>query len=286
MFQLDEKLFADIERECCWFTLPMFDNLPNIDSEADITPDDPLWNNDACVQRHIFAMIFGGHGYSVNLSTAMVLATIKLGQIEKRAPERKSPDNPEFIKWLALVAQYNILLGTVFAYLHDYPIASALLMNGLKTRAINLFMPYCDFINYVLSRVAEMPSELIEHDGCGFSVDEPMGSTELNHGVLNARAAEMIISALKGDNREIVLSYFGVQKYGSLKRIGSTTSDNFRNCIDIYEVLILDRRFNLKKVRFYFNGYFTPKNGYEIRLPKGFHLDPLSEAAQIFKSVD
>ena len=159
-------------------------------------------------------------------------------------------------------------------------------MNGLKTRAVNLFMPYCDFIKYVLAKVAEMPAEIAHYDGCGFSEDEPMGSTELNGGMLNARAAEMIISALEGNNGEIILSYYGRQKYGNLKRLGSTNSNKFRNCIDVYEALAIDRKFNLKKIRFYFNGYFSSQSRSNIRLPKGFRLDPLSEAAQIFKVVD
>ena len=83
-----------------------------------------------------------------------------------------------------------------------------------------------------------------------------------------------------------ILSYFGVQKYGNLRRLGSTQNNQFRNCIDIYEVLAIDRNFKLKKIRFYFNGYFTPQNSYSIKLPTGFCLDPLSEASQIYQAVD
>lgn len=285
MFQMDEKYFSELQRECCWFTLPIFENLPDIDPNIDVMSKS-IWSDNVCVQRHIFAMIFGGFGYSVDLSKAKFIATIKLGQLEKQEPKDKSPTNPEFTKWLGLFAQYNILLGTVFAYLHNYPLAAALLMNGLKTRAVNLFMPYCDFIKYVLAKAAEMPTELAAYDGCGFSANEPMGSVELNDGALIASAAEMIIPALEGDKGEIILAYHGCQRYGNLRRIGSTNSRSFRNCIDVYEVLAIGRKFNLKKIRFYFNGYFTPHNRYAVRLPKGFHLDPLSEAAQIFKVVD
>ena len=286
MFQMDEKLFAELQKDCCWFTLPLFEKLPDIDPTVDIMRVEELWNDDTCVQRHIFAMIFGAFGYSVNLTRARSTALIKLGQIESREPKDKSPDNPEFIHWLRLFAQYNILLGTVYAYRHEYRLAASLLMNGLKTRAVNLFMPYCDFIKYVLSKVAEMPAEIAHYDGCGFSADEPMGSTELNSGTLDASAAELLISALEGDNGEIILSYYGGQKYGNLRRLGSTSSSKFRNRIDVYEVLAIDRKFNLKKIRFYFNGYFSSQNGFMIRLPSGFRLDPLSRAAQIFKVVD
>jgi hypothetical protein len=286
MFQMDERFFAKLQKDCCWFTIPLFEKLPNVDPNVDVVQNDALWQDDACVQRHIFAMIFGAFGYSINLTRARSTALIKLGQIENREPKDKSPDNPEFINWLGLFAQYNILLGTVYAYRHEYRLAASLLMNGLKTRAVNLFMPYCDFIKYVLSKVAEMPAEIAYYHGCGFSVDEPMGSTELNGGMLNARAAEMIISALEGNEGEIILSYYGGQKYGNLKRLGSTNSNKFRNCIDVYEVLAIDRKFNLKKIKFCFNGYFSSQKGFRIRLPKGFSLDPLSKAAQIFKVVD
>ncbi|MBP3592861.1 MAG: hypothetical protein J6K14_10310 [Clostridia bacterium] len=285
MFQMDEESFAELQKDCCWFTLPIFENLPDIDPNVDVIQDEELWQDDVCVQRHIFAMTFGAFGYSVNLTRARSMALIKLSQIENSEPKDKSLNNQEYIKWLEPFAQYNILLGTVFAYRHEYLLAASLFMNGLKTRAINLFMPYCDFIKYVLSKVAEMPASLAEYDGCGFSVDEPMGSTELNGGTLNTSAAEMIIPALEGDNGEIVLAYHGGQRYGNLRRLGSTNSKNFRNCIDLYEVLIVGKGFNLKKIRFYFNGYFTPQNRYKIRLPKGFHLDPLSKAAQIIQTI-
>lgn len=285
MFQMDEKLFAELQKVCCWFTLPIFEDLPNIDPCIDIM-NKAAWNDDILVQRHIFAMIFGGYGYSVNLSKAKALATIKLGQIEKQEPKDKSPNSPDFVIWIGLYAQYNILLGTVFAYLQNYPLAAFLLMNGLKTRAVNLSMPYCDFIKYVLSKVAEMPVELAEYSGCGFSVDDPMGSIEMSGGNLIANAAETIISSLAGDNGEIILSYCGGQKYGNLKRLGSTNSKDFRHCIDIYEVLIIDRKFKVKKLNLYFNGYFTIESKNIIRLPKGFHLDPLSEVVQLFQIVD
>lgn len=285
MFSMDEKEFAELQKECCWFTLPFFEQLPKVDPNKNVL-NDPIWENDTYVQHHIFAMMFGGFGCSVDLENAKLLATIKFCQLEKRCPKDNSLDNPAYVQWLGLYARYNILLGTIFVYLHNYPMAAYLLMNGLKSRAVNLFLPYCDFIKYILAKVSEMPSESAEYFGCGFYADEPMGSTELNGGILNARAAEMIISALEGNNGEIILSHYGGQKYGNLKRLGSTNSNKFRNCIDIYEVLTIDRKFNLKKIRLYFNGYFTSQNRFSIRLPKGFSLHPLSESAQIFNVVD
>ena len=279
---MDEKIFADIQKDCCWFTLSIFEQLPEVDPNEDVL-NDPIWKNDTYVQRHIFAMIFGGFGCSVDLENAKLLATIKFAQVEKQCPKDKSIDNLAYVRWLGLYAQYNILLGTVFAYLHNYPMAAYLLMNGLKSRAVNLFLPYCDFIKYILTKVSDMPSEPAEYFGCGFSADEPMGGIELNSGTLLANMAEMIIPALEGDDGEQILAFRGNQIYGNLKRRGSTNSHNFRNCIDIYDVLLVTRKFQIKMIRLYFNGYFTRENQYLIKLPQGFHLNPWSKEAQIFK---
>ena len=61
MFQMDEKIFADLQKDCCWFNMPIFEQLPEVDPSIDVI-NDPIWRNDTYVQRHIFAMIFGGFG--------------------------------------------------------------------------------------------------------------------------------------------------------------------------------------------------------------------------------
>ena len=281
MFKMDEKFFAELQKDCCWFTLPFFEQLPDIDPKTDLT-DREIWSDDTCVQRHIFAMTFGGFGYSVDLERAKDLALEKLGELEEREPENKSTENPEYLEWLGSFARQNVLVGTIFAYLHKYTIAAAYFMNGLKTRAINLFMPYCDFINYVLSIVAKLPCDTVKTEGCGSSAEEPMGSIVQDGGTLDAGAAEIILSALEYDGGTI-LYYQGTRGYGELRRLGSTIGKKGGNCIDIYEVLTVDRNFNVKKLRLYFNGYFISS---AIRLPKGFKLDPLSYAARFFRVVD
>ena len=70
MFQMDEKIFAELQKECCWFSLPIFEQLPEVDPNKDVL-NDPIWRNDTYVQRHIFAMIFGGFGYSIDLNPIM-----------------------------------------------------------------------------------------------------------------------------------------------------------------------------------------------------------------------
>ncbi len=284
LFFMNESAFAELQKGCCWFTLPIFEQLPNVDPSDNVL-DDHIWKDDVCLQRHIFAMIFGGFGYSINLSRAKSISLAKLIQLEKSEPKNKSVDNPEFVKWLNLFAQYNILYGTALVYQHAFVEAATFLMNGLKTRAVDLFMPYCDFIKYVLSVVETYPAELAEYEGRGFSADEPMGSLELNGGDLMASVAQMVIPALEGENNEVILAYNGSQSYGNVKRICSTHGECFRNCIDVYEVLMVDRKFQLKKLRLYFNGYFGRENRFSIKLPNGFHIDPLSKAAKHFNVI-
>ena len=49
MFQMDEKFFAQLQKDCCWFTLPTFDSLPEIDPTVDVMMDESLWNDDVFV---------------------------------------------------------------------------------------------------------------------------------------------------------------------------------------------------------------------------------------------
>jgi len=211
---MDElTFFAELQKGNCWFTFSQFEELPTIDSKQKVMSA-VIWKNDICVQRHIFAMIFGSFGYSASLSLAGEICRLKLEELAKRVPQNKSPANSEFVIWLNAYAQYCVLYGTVFAYQGDYISSALYLMRGLKTRAINLFMPYCDFIRCVLAKLEDMPAQLAEYDGCGFSVDSPMGGIKLNGGNLIASAAEMIIPALEGENGEIVLAYNGRNRYG------------------------------------------------------------------------
>lgn len=281
---MDELLFAELQRDNCWFTLSFFEDLPQVDATGH-NAIKRAWADDACIQRHIFAMIFGGFGYSVNLFKAKMYCELKIIEFGKSEPENRFFEDANFLSWLNRYAQYCVLYGTILAYQHDYVRAARYLMNGLKTGAINLFMPYCDFIRYVLSKVEEMPAEIAEYSGCGFSVDEPMGSIDLNEGYLLASTANDVIPALEGEQGGIILAYNGTTSYGNLRRLGSTSSEKFRNRIDIYEVLMVDSSNKLKKLRLYFNGYFSIQNRNRIRLPSGFRLDICSRAARAYTVV-
>ena len=284
-FEMNESLFAEFQRNNCWFEFAMGNELPKINPNLNCLSSE-LYDDDTLAQRHIFAMIFGGFGYETNLNQARILCRNRLLQTEYREPKDKPLDSPEYEDWFNTFAKYNVLYGTVYAYMGNNIMAARFLLNGLKTRAIGLSMPYCDFIRYVLEKVEELPAASLEIKGHGSSPDNPMGSTSLDGGVLMPEVAEMVISALERDAGGFVLAHVGNLKYGEIRRLGSTGSDNFKNIIDVYEVLFTDSSCKLQKIRLYFNAYFDIGKKQEIRLPNGFHLEPSSLAAKYFKVVE
>ena len=281
---MDDRLFAELQKEICWFTLPLFEELPEIVPGTRLEENE-IWDDDVCLMRHLFAMIFGGYGYPVMLTRAKSICTLKLLRLGTTEPPQDLND-PNFTSWLNRFAQYNVLYATALAYQGNYVRAAQFFMNALKTAAIDLFMPYCDFIRNVLSKLEHMPCELAQYEGRGFSADDPMGAVPSKDGRLIASMARMVIPALEGDNGEIVLFYEGMSSYGNMKRLGSVLGSNSDNCIDVYEVLMVDGDGKLKKLRLYFDGYFSFENRNNIRLPKGFHLEIASRAAKMFKVVD
>ena len=79
-----------------------------------------------------------------------------------------------------------------------------------------------------------------------------------NGDFLLASKAMHIIPEMEGDNGEIVIAKQGrTGLFGYLKRKGSMPSKTTRNMVDIYDTFILDSTYSLKKLRLYFNGYFS-----------------------------
>lgn len=133
------------------------------------------------------------------------------------------------------------------------------------------FVKYCDFIRYVLGKLKFLDCDYAVGEGCGFSPDNPMGSY-YGGNFLVASEAMRIIPELEGDNGEIVIAKSGrTGLFGHLERRGSIPSKTTRNIIDIYDTFIIDSNYNLKKLRLYFNGYFSSGKAL-IKLPTGFHI--------------
>ena len=144
-------------------------------------------------------------------------------------------------------------------------------MWALKTEAIDLILPWCDFIKCVLRELPPLVTEEFEGEGCGFSADEPMGS--LGGTRLIAINAMRLISDLVGINGEIVVAKLGrTGMYGFCRRLGSTDSSTVDNMIDIYETYVIDAKYNIRRVEFYVNGYYPITPPAPVCHPNGFRF--------------
>jgi len=219
----------------------------------------------------ILSFIFGCYGCKKDIDFAQKMSVVLLKVSESYKPDGKHDIlNDSYTLWLSEMAISYILLGTVYAYQNEYVKAAYYFMLCLKTNAINLNMPYCDFINYILGKLDELPVQKANYTGCGFEAENPMGSVAGNR--LIAQKSAEIISEMEGLKGEVVVAYAGrTRTYGYLQRIGSTRNQNGQ-MIDIYETYVIDSDFKLYKVKFFFNGYFSGGLTEAIRIAKGFRL--------------
>ena len=242
---------------------------------------------------YIFALIFGIFSCKIDLNEALSTTNWLFDEIEKiKMNINEDLENKKFA-WLHILnAKIQILYGTIYAYMGEYINSSYHFIKGLKSESITLNRHYCEFIQYVLSKLDDWVEETAEYKGCGFSKDNPMGSC--GGTILISQYANEIISNMEGDNGEIIVAKVGrFGFFGHLVRLGSCGSVKMENgndnIIDLYETYIIDSEYNLKKVKFYFNGYFeyfqSCAQHYEraIRLADGFHLKSPNNIGTIFK---
>jgi hypothetical protein len=215
----------------------------------------------------VFPLIFGNWGEKVNLDLAEELALNYQAELEKIEPQT---EGDEYYEWLKKYGMVQILLGTVYAYKKEYLKSAYHFIKGLKTEEVELSMPYCDFIKYIIKKLEGMECETLEYTGCGSNAQEPMGSVKGDG--LVARLSTTLIANLEGENGELILAKEGRSgTYGFIARRGSTFTLTSDQIIDIYETYIVDKEYKVKKIKFYVNGYFG--NGKpQIRLPNGFRF--------------
>ena len=159
------------------------------------------------------------------------------------------------------------------------------LMTGINAHSVNLNMPYSDFIEYVLNKLNTLQIDDANLSGCGFELDNPMGST--GGEFLDARSALEIIPDMEGENGEVIVAFQGKTKtFGLLRRLGSTSSKKVSNILDMYQTYIIDRDYNIKRATIYFNGYFNRRREREVRLAKGFMFNKLGRAWVFNKVVE
>ena len=140
-------------------------------------------------------------------------------------------------------------------------------MKGIKTESVSLNMPYVDFIKYILNKLDYIEKSTASYIGCGFESTNPMGGVKnFRTGYLDANFAMIVIPKMEGVNGEVIIAKQGrTGMFGNLIRRGSVAGG-----IDVYETNLIDKDYNLKTLKLYFNGYGRIAEG--IVIADGFTL--------------
>lgn len=261
--EMDEEIFAIMMERNPWFTLTA-ERLP-------IPCKDEEEMSYLEYKRAIFAYIFGSFGFEKDLAKAELYCCHGISELNKKKPAYPFAANEEWVCWLHNYGELNILLGTVYAYMRKTTRSVYYFMKALNTEALNLNMPYCDFIRYMISKLDDEPCSSADYTGRGFCAEEPMGFLPSKDAFLYAGAALEIIPGLAGLDGEVIVARKcnTSMPYGSMRRY-SVADPHQPHMIDVYEVYVIDKQFNLKKASFHFNGYMPHSNRRSIILPDGF----------------
>ena len=261
--EMDEEIFAIMMERNPWFTLTA-ERLP-------IPCKDEEEMSYLEYKRAIFAYIFGSFGFEKDLAKAELYCCHGIGELNKKKPAYPFAANEEWVGWLHNYGELNILLGTVYAYMRKTTRSVYYFMRALNTEALNLNMPYCDFIRYIISKLDDEPCSSADYTGIGFCAEEPMGFLPSKDAFLYAGAALEIIPGLAGLDGEVIVARKcnTSMPYGSMRRY-SVSDPHQPHMIDVYEVYVIDKQFNLKKASFHFNGYMPHSDRRSIILPDGF----------------
>lgn len=261
--EMDEEIFAIMMERNPWFTLTA-ERLP-------IPCKDEEEMSYLEYKRAIFAYIFGSFGFEKDLAKAELYCCHGISELNKKKPAYPFAANEEWVGWLHNYGELNILLGTVYAYMRKTTRSVYYFMKALNTEALNLNMPYCDFIRYMISKLDDEPCSSADYTGRGFCAEEPMGFLPSKDAFLYAGAALEIIPGLAGLDGEVIVARKcnTSMPYGSMRRY-SVADPHQPHMIDVYEVYVIDKQFNLKKASFHFNGYMPHSDRRSIILPDGF----------------
>lgn len=261
--EMDEEIFAIMMERNPWFTLTA-ERLP-------IPCKDEEEMSYLEYKRAIFAYIFGSFGFEKDLAKAELYCCHGISELNKKKPAYPFAANEEWVGWLHNYGELNILLGTVYAYMRKTTRSVYYFMKALNTEALNLNMPYCDFIRYMISKLEDEPCSSADYTGRGFCAEEPMGFLPSKDAFLYAGAALEIIPGLAGLDGEVIVARKcnTSMPYGSMRRY-SVADPHQPHMIDVYEVYVIDKQFNLKKASFHFNGYMPHSDRRSIILPYGF----------------
>ncbi|MDR3293913.1 MAG: hypothetical protein LBT20_07425 [Clostridiales bacterium] len=235
----------------------------------------------------LFMKMFGCHGEVKDLDAALDIALNGLDYLPAQKP--RGDNNREdslYMGWLNAIGSLSVLIGTIYAYKNE-PIKSCYyLMQGLKTEMVAMSTPYCDFIKYMFSKLDDRLKIEDIREGIGYSADNPCGSVDVFKRMLVSWRAMEIIPDFVGNNGDMLMCHNGSSGlYGHLTRLGSTHGESIPECVDIYETWLIDKEFNLKRIQFFWNGYFENGITGKVLLPIGFRIKKQSKLLGRFEFV-
>jgi hypothetical protein len=277
---IDEDAFIDIEKDNPWFSFEMMPPLTK--SEDEFRKSDTSGFVEG--MQYIFAHIFGSFGYEQNFDKAESLI---IG-VYKNNP-RPADNSKEMLSWRTLYGHLQIQLGTVYALKKEYIKAAYHFMAGVKTECVSLDKTYVDFMNYIMSKLVDMPKTELNYGGCGFSIDEPMGCCNKSEkAILMPRIAMEVIPAMEGNDGEVVAVHTycdmlgRLKPIGHIKRLGSTSSKSQTHIIDMYETFVISKDYKLHRAVFFFDGY-TYRLDPSINIANGFHIRKESQMRENYR---
>lgn len=277
---MDEVVFAQMQQEKCGFT------------GLGITHKDYLYINKKTKQIGIeklstsekiklaFIMTFGIHGSRIDLDKALLIVeniynkTRLINPFDVVNDEYSFPisyytkddsvSNHVYKSWLENIGHISVILGTIYAYKNEVVKSCYYFLQALKTENLFISESYYDFMNYMFSRLSDLPKTSYLENPIENRLYSDPHSVKL--GLQNR-----IISDLVNDNEDMIVAhYMNGHIYGYIKH----TED------DVCETWIITSKFELKRFNFELRDKFTIPvtdmrynfERLEIELPGNFRI--------------
>ncbi|GEM_PF-4828660 len=271
-FPMNEKVFTENQKQSPGFAMIPIDVIKHIKNQFENNQGQQnVKPNDFIVWWHM--RIFGCYGVKQDLNGVEKELNeffIQLKNDDKDSIRAQGDDM--YFQYINFFGSTSVTLGTLYAIKHDYVKAIYYYLLGLRTEMVGVMTPYCDFIRYICNKVKKLDAVMVDYNGIGYDPETPCGSMEkqIKHVPSNAM---LIIPELEGKNGEILFAHNSSmgEMYGYLQRLGSTTNSKGKK-IDIYETMLIDKEFSLKKIQFYWYGYFANDRGGIVKIPDGFSI--------------
>lgn len=247
---MDEVIFAKVQQEKCGFTGLGITNKDyiNLNKKIDQIGIEKLNTSEKI--KLAFIMTFGAHGSRIDLDKALLIVE-NLYNIERiitpfedvndeyMYPECYCTDDNlvgdnVYISWLKNIGHISVLLGTIYAYKKETIKSCYFFLQALKTENLVLSEIYYDFMNYMFSKLSDLPMTNYFEDPMENLISSDPHSVKLE-------LQNRIISDLVNEDEDMIVAHYrNGQIYGHINH----TED------DACESWIITSKFELKRFNF------------------------------------